>query len=208
MKISEMITDKYKLRIPPTVYYDLLADVQEMEGEQEPTTKNSTVSLETYMQVVKERDIAIEQLHELGYEFGEKIEPTTKNDLGVDLISRADVLKLMQDNWHTHNGDWAMQESMDDIRALPSVTPQEPTTFQWCHDCKEYDQEKHCCHRWSKVIRDTVEEMKQEQEPIIDKIRTEIDSLEWWCNGEDYFVNRKAVKCILDKYKGESEVEK
>ena len=53
-------------------------------------------------------------------------EPTTKNDLVVDCISRADVLKLMQDNWHTHNGDWAMQESMDDIRALPSATPQEP----------------------------------------------------------------------------------
>ena len=53
-------------------------------------------------------------------------EPTTKNDLGVDCIDRAEVLKLMQDNWHTHNGDWAMQESMDDIRALPSVTPQEP----------------------------------------------------------------------------------
>ncbi len=50
-------------------------------------------------------------------------ETTTKNDLGVDCISRAEVLKLMQDNWHTHNGDWAMQESMDDIRALPSVTP-------------------------------------------------------------------------------------
>ena len=40
---------------------------------------------------------------------------------------------------------------------------QEPKTFKWCTDCKEYDQEKHCCHRWSKVIRDTVEEMKQEQ---------------------------------------------
>lgn len=38
MKISEMITDNYKLRIPPTVYYDLLADVREMEEEQEPKT--------------------------------------------------------------------------------------------------------------------------------------------------------------------------
>ena len=35
MKISEIITDKYKLRIPPTVYYELLADVQEAEEEQE-----------------------------------------------------------------------------------------------------------------------------------------------------------------------------
>lgn len=38
MKISEIITDKYKLRIPPTVYYDLLADAQEAEEEQEPKT--------------------------------------------------------------------------------------------------------------------------------------------------------------------------
>ena len=36
MKISEIITDKYKLRIPPTVYYELLADVVEVEEEQEP----------------------------------------------------------------------------------------------------------------------------------------------------------------------------
>lgn len=36
MKISEIITDKYKLRIEPTVYYDLLADVREAEEKQEP----------------------------------------------------------------------------------------------------------------------------------------------------------------------------
>ena len=36
MKISEIITDKYKLRMTPTVYYDLLADVLEAEEEQEP----------------------------------------------------------------------------------------------------------------------------------------------------------------------------
>ena len=35
MKISEIIIDKYKLRIPPTVFYDLLADVREAEEEQE-----------------------------------------------------------------------------------------------------------------------------------------------------------------------------
>ena len=52
--------------------------------EKEPTTKNETlVSLDAYKQVAWERDIAIQQLHELGYEFGQKIEPITKNDLGV-----------------------------------------------------------------------------------------------------------------------------
>lgn len=35
--------------------------------------------------------------------------------------------------------------------------------FEWCHDCKEYDQGAHCCHRWTKVIRNTVEELKRER---------------------------------------------
>ena len=38
MKISEIIIDKYKLRMPPTVYYELLADVLEAEEEQEQKT--------------------------------------------------------------------------------------------------------------------------------------------------------------------------
>ena len=32
--------------------------------------------------------------------------------------------------------------------------------FEWCHDCKEYNAERHCCPRWNKVIRNTVEELK------------------------------------------------
>lgn len=38
MKISELVIDKYKLRIPPTVFYDLLADIREAEEEQESKT--------------------------------------------------------------------------------------------------------------------------------------------------------------------------
>lgn len=34
---------------------------------------------------------------------------------------------------------------------------------EWCLDCKEYDQEKCCCHRWNKVIRDTVEELRKQR---------------------------------------------
>ena len=36
----------------------------------------------------------------------------------------------------------------------------EDREFEWCHDCAEYDTDNHCCHRWTKVIRQTVEEMK------------------------------------------------
>lgn len=38
--------------------------------------------------------------------------------------------------------------------------PTEPEEYQWCHDCKEYDQENHCCHRWSRKIRDAIAEIE------------------------------------------------
>jgi len=54
----------------------------------------------------------------------------------------------------------AYDVAIDTMRKYQKI--QEPQAYKWCTDCREYDQEKHCCHRWSKVIRDTVEEMKQE----------------------------------------------
>jgi len=46
MKISEIITDKYKLRISPTVYYELLADVQEAEEKQRPVLDKIRAEIE------------------------------------------------------------------------------------------------------------------------------------------------------------------
>lgn len=37
----------------------------------------------------------------------------------------------------------------------------QPELDEWCTDCKEYDKERHSCPRWNRVIRETVEEMKQ-----------------------------------------------
>jgi hypothetical protein len=52
-------------------------------------------------------------------------EPTTKNDLGVDCINRQAVIDLMMQKWgENFSGDDAMQESIDAIRVMPSVTPQ------------------------------------------------------------------------------------
>ena len=104
---------------------------------------------------------------------------------------------------------------------IKAVTPQEPQTFKWCTDCKEYDQEKHCCHRWSKVIRDTVQEMKKEQEPVLDKLRAEIETKYGQCDLCEYFEdydyeendiseyrpigNIADILQIIDKYKSETE---
>ena len=52
-------------------------------------------------------------------------EPTTKNDLGVDAVSRQAVLYLIADY------DLSMGQVVKGIHALPSVTPQEPKTGHW-----------------------------------------------------------------------------
>ena len=48
---------------------------------------------------------------------------------------------------------------------IKSVIENQPTIeereFEWCHDCKEYDQEAHCCHRWTKVIRQALDELHE-----------------------------------------------
>lgn len=48
------------------------------------------------------------------------------------------------------------------INEAPDVQPGEFDPDEWCHDCKEYDKEKHYCPRWSRIIRRTAEEMKAE----------------------------------------------
>lgn len=96
---------------------------------QEPTTNSETlVSLDVYKQVAKERDIAIEQLHELGYEFGQKIKSTTKNDLAVDAISREDALMCLTGKFEIREYEPSELVSIFSkrIKALPPVTPQEP----------------------------------------------------------------------------------
>lgn len=71
-------------------------------------------------QVMWERDIAIEQLHELGYELGQKIEPCD------DVVSRQAIMKLKR-----HNLVEGQLVSLYDIEKLPSVRPQEPKTGKW-----------------------------------------------------------------------------
>ena len=44
--------------------------------------------------------------------------------------------------------------------AVSEIQSAQPETFEWCHDCKEYDQEQHCCHRWSQQILKTIEELE------------------------------------------------
>ena len=63
-----------------------------------------------------------------------------------------------------------------------SRVPSADLVNEWCTDCKEYDKAQHCCHRFTKVIRQTMEELKQNAVPVKrgEWINThEMD--EWYC---------------------------
>lgn len=74
----------------------------------------------------------------------------------TDLIKREDAIKVVESFLGT-------DLIADKIKFIPTAEPNE--SFEWCHDCKEYDQEKHCCHRWTKVIRKTIAEIEEEYKP-------------------------------------------
>ena len=134
----------------------------------------------SYVQVVGE-NYEFNNLYPLKWWNAEYKEPTTKENLAVDAVSRAEVLKLMQDNWHTHSGDWAMQESIDAIREMPSVTPQEPKPM---------------------VEIDLYSVIKQKyiEREVLDRIRSEIGNAL-----SDGMIHKKTVLGIIDKYKAETE---
>lgn len=101
-----------------------------------------------------------------------------------------------------HVPQWVYDRLINRIKMLESA---ESRSFEWCTDCKEYDQEQHCCHRFTKVIRQAFEEMKVVH--CIDCQHSEYDSVygERWChyNGkaevvEDYHYCRDGEKKIDD----------
>ena len=45
---------------------------------------------------------------------------------------------------------------------IAAMEQQDKAFDEWCTDCKEYDHNRHCCPRFSKVIRGALDEVKQQ----------------------------------------------
>ena len=90
-----------------------------------------------------------------------------------DLISRQAAIDALEkvaelfpwrvpgnrDTYDRYNEAWndAIGRAEIEIEELPSA---QPDLDEWCTDCKEYDQERHSCPRWNRVIRKTVDELE------------------------------------------------
>ena len=78
---------------------------------------------------------------------------------------------------------------------------------EWCTDCREYDNKKHCCPRFNKVIRNTLNDSINS---VLDKIRAEINDWQTDIHDNEYdaeehdFVFEQIYE-IIDEFKAESE---
>ena len=77
-----------------------------------------------------------------------------------DLISRQAAIDALNEVVKDHSiTDF---DAIASILDLPPAQP-EPNYDEWCDSCKEYDKEKHCCPRWNRVIRQTLQDAQPEQ---------------------------------------------
>ena len=123
----------------------------------------------------RDADIAHEVIGELP-----SVHPTQNNTFNtlkaLDCISRQAAMEAIKKVEYVivYNVAMTQEEVIDaatdtliaaltrDIEELPSAEP-EPNFDEWCTDCKEYDQERHCCPRWNRVIRETLKDAEPER---------------------------------------------
>lgn len=117
-------------------------DMAIKDVEQQPS--EGKVSMEVYKQVTAERDIAIEQLKELGYEFGEKIR-TSDNCVSRQAVKEGTI------KYGFRAPDMTVTEFIED--ELPPVTP----THGICKDCKHFHNVRkdfNICDLWTIACTD------------------------------------------------------
>ena len=84
-----------------------------------------------------------------------------------DLISRQAAIDVLHGYFDgmLETDTWSICDVYGLIKILPSAEP--PYNLdEWCHDCKEYDQERHCCPRFNRVIKQTKEDFEAQNEII------------------------------------------
>lgn len=108
----------------------------------------------------------------------------------TDLISREAAIDAVMDELKRAPTNAIRAKAR--IEALPSAHPE---LNEWCHDCKEYDQEHHCCPRWNRVIKTTLEEAQPEKptEEILNDAHNEGYDVGYWAGRRDY--EQKWIPC-------------
>lgn len=100
-------------------------------------------------------------------------------------MNRKEAIAELNRIWHSPYLDLSLKGGLAEaIEALKEDHP-------WCVECKEYDQEQHCCHRWSSQIRMTIEDWERDNDIVRCK-----DCKYWQDNQKGHYPNEL---CPWDK---------
>ena len=91
----------------------------------------------------------------------------SQNVTNGDFILRQAAIDAINTIIPTKEGLLEPADVFAELYGVPSAQP-DYKLDEWCIDCKEYDHEKHCCPRFNRVIRKTVEEVKETQKNMED----------------------------------------
>ena len=81
-----------------------------------------------------------------------------------DAISRQWLMECVNEGWIKFDTEKDENRFIHLVRDIaPSAQPEQHPD-EWCTDCKEYDQTKHCCPRFNKVIRGVIKEVRNERD--------------------------------------------
>lgn len=100
-----------------------------------------------------------------------------------DLIDRQAVIDLLKQM--RKDGDmvpWEGKDVFARIRKLPSAQPEEIALHESCTDCPLYDNDRHSCPRFNKVIPETLREVQPEQQwiPVTERLPEDSDYHDFW----------------------------
>lgn len=88
--------------------------------------------------------------------------------------------------------------SNDELIELAKAIDNKPQTEEYCDTCKEYDKDKHYCPRFSRVIKDTLDD---NVDSVLEDIKAEIDAMYDSNNYTDEFEHGiMAVKELINKH--------
>ena len=85
--------------------------------------------------------------------------PTYKPIAKIKIDTDEVVKKVLEE---IKNGQWI----------ISSDSAEQTDSYSWCDGCKEYDTEKHCCHRYSSFIR---ESLQSNIDAVLEEIKAEIE---------------------------------
>ena len=80
---------------------------------------------------------------------------------------------------YEQNGFDCALRTVVDFPTIPQTDYESHEAFGWCNGCKEYDNEKHCCHRYSSFI---LESLNENINAVLEDIKAELQTLaddEW-----------------------------